>query len=109
MLYQLSYASPIASHFSWIAKAHESCAAPRPRTPRLAYWPMARNCAFSPQKGRAFVLCCRSFGGQNLRFIDLWRLGEQFFRPGEKRLGDFSGQVRVAAIFIGKRVENSIL
>src|SRR5579864_7872629 len=47
--------------------------------------------------------------GKNLRLGNVWRLGEQIFRLRKEGFGDFSIQMGVAAVFVGKRIENSIL
>jgi hypothetical protein len=47
--------------------------------------------------------------GKNLGLGNLWRLGEQIFRLREEGFGDFSIQMGVATMFVGKRIKNAIL
>ena len=46
---------------------------------------------------------------QNLRLINLGWTREQILRLGKKRLGDLAVQMRIAPIFIRKRIEDAIL
>src|ERR1700692_3835754 len=64
--------------------------------------------------GHPELLRClsRAFSGlhrKNLGLGNLWRLGEQIFRLRKEGFGDFSIQMGVAAVFVGKRIKNAIL
>src|ERR1700688_2083579 len=47
--------------------------------------------------------------GKNLGLGNLWRLDEEIFRLRKEGFGDFSIQMGVAAVFVGKRIKDAVL
>ena len=105
MLYQLSYASPIASPFRSSAGA---------RKPRRSLATNSKIITVDewPQFGMR-PLCgasgARRLRRKDLRLIDLRGLRKELFRPRKQCLRYVSRQVGIAAVLIGKRIEDPIL
>src|ERR1700739_2427508 len=64
----------------------------------------SRHSATQMLPSRASGFCRENFGLGNIR-----RLGKQFFGFGKQRFGNFSVQVSVAAVLVGKGIEYSVL